>query len=183
MQSALPEDGIEYIEIGGNDIGPFGNIEGGTKKYIDEISEARLDKARLKPGDLFLCIRGAVGKVCLMGSEGNIPTVPNQSFVKLSFKKVPKENELNPELLFWWLNSAQCRVMLTSKALSQGVPRLSIADVADLLIPIGPWPVLELEYKNYKEWKRGVNLALDYANKAHLIGLLAFKDNCKERSN
>jgi hypothetical protein len=175
MQSALPEDGIEYLEIGGNDIGPFGNIEGGTKKYIDEISEARLEKARLKPGDLFLCIRGSVGKVCLMGPEGDVPTVPNQSFVKLSFKKAPNENELNPELLFWWLNSTQCREILASKALSQGVPRLSIADVADLLIPIGPWPILELEYKNYKEWTQVTHTALDYSTRAHAVSATAFK--------
>lgn len=181
MQSALPENGIEYLEIGGNDIGPFGNIESGTKKYIDEISEARLDKARLKLGDLFLCIRGSVGKVCLMGSEGNIPTVPNQSFVKLSFKKNPKENEINPELLFWWLNSAQCRELLAAKALSQGVPRLSISDVEDLLVPIGPWAILELEYKKYNEWKSEVSLALNYANKAHAMSLSAFSDNQKGR--
>jgi hypothetical protein len=179
VQSALPEDGIEYLEIGGNDIGPFGNIEGGTKKYIDVISESRLNKARLNPGDLFLCIRGSVGKVCLMGPESDIPTVPNQSFVKLTFKKNPKENEVNPELLFWWLNSVKCKEYLTSKALSQGVPRLSISDVANLDIPVGPWAILELEYKKYHEWKRDVNLALDYENKAHLTGLLAFKNNQK----
>jgi len=175
MQSALPEEGIEYLEIGGNDIGPFGNIEGGTKKYIDKkISGARLEKARLKPGDIFLCIRGSVGKVCLMGSAGDIPTVPNQSFVKLSFKKNPKENEINPELLFWWLNSAQCRELLASKALSQGVPRLSISDVEDLLVPIGPWAILELEYKKYKQWKIEVKQSLDYAEKAHKMSLHPF---------
>ena len=175
MRSALPEDGIKYLEIGGNDIGPFGNIEGGTKKYIDGISATRLDKARLKPGDLFLCIRGSVGKVCLMGQESDIPTVPNQSFVKLSFKRIPKDNELNPELLFWWLNSAQCREMLASKALSQGVPRLSIADVADLLIPIGPWAILELEYKKYNEWTQVTQTALDYSTRAHAVSSTAFK--------
>jgi hypothetical protein len=174
MQSALPEDGIEYLEIGGNDIGPFGNIESGTKKYIDEISEARLNKARLKPGDIFLCIRGSVGKVCLMGPESDIPTVPNQSFVKLSFKKNPKENEIDPELLFWWLNSAQCKEYLASKALSQGVPRLSISDVADLLIPTGPWSILELEYKKYKEWKIAVKQSLNYADKAHEMSFRLF---------
>jgi restriction endonuclease S subunit len=174
MQSALPEDGIEYLEIGGNDIGPFGNIEGGTKKYIDEISEARLERARLRPGDLFLCIRGSVGKVCLMGPKGDIPTVPNQSFVKLSFKKNPKDNEINPELLFWWLNSAQCREMLASKALSQGVPRLSISDVEDLFVPIGPWALLELEYKKYKQWNLEVNVVLNCVSKAHSLNLDAF---------
>ena len=175
MQSALPEDGIEYLEIGGNDIGPFGNIENGTKKYIDEISEARLEKARLRPGDLFLCIRGSVGKVCLMGPESDIPTVPNQSFVKLSFKKTPKENEINPELLFWWLNSAQCREMLASKALSQGVPRLSISDVADIDIPAGPWAILELEYRKYNEWTQVTRTALDYSTRAHAVSATAFK--------
>jgi len=175
MQSTLPEGGIEYIEIGGNDIGPFGNIEGGTKKYIDEISEKRLNKARLRSGDLFLCIRGSVGKVCLMGSESDIPTVPNQSFVKLSFKKAPKENEINPELLFWWLNSTQCRELLASKALSQGVPRLSISDVEDLLVPIGPWAILELEYKKYKEWTQVTRAALDYSTRAHSVSATAFK--------
>ena len=180
MQSALPEDGIEYLEIGGNDIGPFGNIENGTKKYIDEISEARLEKARLKPGDLFLCIRGSVGKVCLMGPETDIPTVPNQSFVKLFFKKNPKENEINPELLFWWLNSGQCREMLASKALSQGVPRLSISDVEDMLIPVGPWAILELEYKKYNEWKKQANVSLDYAQKAQEVSFQAFNIIAKE---
>ena len=181
MQSALPEEGIEYLEIGGNDIGPFGNIENGTKKYINEISEDRLNQAKLKPGDVFLCIRGSVGKVCLMGAEGKTPTAPNQSFVKLSFKKTPKENEINPELLFWWLNSAECKENLASKALSQGVPRLSISDVANLDIPVGPWAILELEHKKYNEWKRNVNQALDYANRAHLMDLLAFNDNQKGR--
>lgn len=71
--------------------------------------------------------------------------------------------------------------MLASKALSQGVPRLSISDVADIDIPAGPWSILELEYRKYNEWKRDVNLALDYANKAHLTGLLAFNDNQKGR--
>ena len=156
-------------------MGSFGNIEGGTKKYIDEILEARLEKARLRPGDLFLCIRGSVGKVCLMGPESDIPTVPNQSFVKPSFKKKnSKENEVNPELLFSWLNSVQCRELLASKALSQGVPRLSISDVEDLLVPIGPWAILELEYKKYKQWNEEVKVALDYANKAHELSQYAF---------
>lgn len=174
MQSALPEYGIEYLEIGGNDIGPFGNIDGGTKKYINEISEHRLNKASLNRGDIFLCIRGSVGKVCLMESESKAPVAPNQSFVKLSFKKNPKENETSPELLFWWLNSTECKEYLTSKALSQGVPRLSISDVENLLIPVGPSAILELEYKKYKKWNLEVKVALDYVDKAHSLSLDAF---------
>jgi hypothetical protein len=55
------------------------------------------------------------------------------------------------------------------------VPRLSIADVADLLIPIGPWPILELEYKNYKEWTQVTHTALDYSTRAHAVSATAFK--------
>ena len=175
MHSALPEDGIEYIEIGGSEIGSFGNIEGGVKKYIHESSSDRLNQATLERGDVILCIRGSVGRVALMGAESSsIPMAPNQSFVKLSFKKHPRENEINPDLLFWWLNSTISKELIASKALSQGVPRLSISDVADLMVPVGPWSSLELEYKKYNEWKREVCLAIDYANKAHKLSQSAF---------
>ena len=177
MQSALPEDGIEYIEIGGSEIGPFGNIEGGVKKYIHEASRDRLNQATLERGDVILCIRGSVGKVALIGSEKtDKPIAPNQSFVKLSFKKMQRENEINPELLFWWLNSTISKELIASKALSQGVPRLSIMDVANLLIPIGPWDVLAKEYKKYDAWRREALLAIEYANKAQALGLMAFDD-------
>ena len=177
MQSALPEDGIEYIEIGGSEIGPFGNIEGGIKKYIHEASRDRLNQATLERGDVILCIRGSVGKVALIGSEKtDKPIAPNQSFVKLSFKKMQRENEINPELLFWWLNSTISKELIASKALSQGVPRLSIMDVANLLIPIGPWDVLAKEYKKYDAWRREALLAIEYANKAQALGLMAFDD-------
>ena len=178
MQSALPEDGIEYVEIGGSEIGPFGNIESGIKKYIHESSRDRLNQATLEQGDVILCIRGSVGKVALMGAErSSMPIAPNQSFVKLTFKKKPKENEINPDLLFWWLNSTLSKELIASKALSQGVPRLARMDVANLLVPVGPWDVLAKEYKKYDEWKHEAVLAIEYANKAHTLGLLAFELN------
>ena len=115
--------------------------------------------------------------MALIGSEKtDKPIAPNQSFVKLSFKKMQRENEINPELLFWWLNSTISKELIASKALSQGVPRLSIMDVANLLIPIGPWDVLAKEYKKYDAWRREALLAIEYANKAQALGLMAFDD-------
>jgi hypothetical protein len=106
-----------------------------------------------------------------------MPIAPNQSFVKLTFKKKPKENEINPDLLFWWLNSTLSKELIASKALSQGVPRLARMDVANLLVPVGPWDVLAKEYKKYDEWRHEAVLAIEHANKAHTLGLLAFELN------
>jgi hypothetical protein len=65
--------------------------------------------------------------------------------------------------------------MLASKALSQGVPRLSISDVADIDIPAGPWAILELEYRKYNEWTQVTRTALDYSIRAHAVSATAFK--------
>jgi len=176
MQPAIVEEGIEYIEIGGSDIGPFGNfnIENATKKFIRPSSQERLNQATLKKGDLFLCIRGSVGKVALMDGNSDIPVAPNQSFVKLSFKKKPKEAEISPEILFWWLNSEICKKSLESRALSQGVPRLSIMDVAELKIPVGPKEALILEHQKYIKWKSDTTKSLEYQNQAHKLSSMAF---------
>jgi hypothetical protein len=177
MQPALAEDGIEYIEIGGGDIGIFGDIDikKCVKKYIRIGSKERLNQATLKKGDLFLCIRGSVGKVALMDHNSDVAVAPNQSFVKLSFKQKPKEGELNPEILFWWLNSDVCKKALESRALSQGVPRLSIMDVAELKIPVGPPKLLALQYEKYKAWKKHAAQSLESAKNAQSISFNAFE--------
>jgi hypothetical protein len=176
MQPAIAEEGIQYIEIGGGDIGHFGDIDlsRGVKKCIRIGSQERLNQATLKKGDLFLCIRGSVGKVALMDFDSDIAVAPNQSFVKLSFKKNSREGELNPEILFWWLNSEVCKKTLESRALSQGVPRLSIMDVAELKVPVGPKEMLILEYQKYIKWKGDVMKSLEYQNRAYAVGLMAF---------
>jgi hypothetical protein len=176
MQPAIAEEGIEYIEIGGSDIDSFGsfNIERATKKYIRPSSQERLNQATLKKGDLFLCIRGSVGKVALMDQNSDVAVAPNQSFVKLSFKQRPKEGDLNPEILFWWLNSDVCKKALESRALSQGVPRLSIMDVAELKIPVGSKQMLMLEYQKYITWKSDAMKSLEYQNRAHALRSMAF---------
>ena len=95
----------------------------------------------------------------------------------LSFKKNPKEGEISPEILFWWLNSEVCKRSIESRALSQGVPRLSIMDVAELKIPVGPPSLLALESEKYKAWKKYVAESIGSAKKAELISFNAFSAN------
>ena len=109
-----------------------------------------------------------------MDRNNDMAVAPNQSFVKLSFKHTPKEGELNPEILFWWLNSEVCKKALESRALSQGVPRLSIMDVAELKIPIGPKEMLILEHQKYIKWKSDAMNSLEYQNRAYAVSLMAF---------
>jgi hypothetical protein len=109
-----------------------------------------------------------------MDQNSDVAVAPNQSFVKLSFKQRPKEGDLNPEILFWWLNSDVCKKALESRALSQGVPRLSIMDVAELKIPVGSKQMLMLEYQKYITWKSDAMKSLEYQNRAHALRSMAF---------
>ncbi len=174
MQLSTPENGIEYLEIGGGDINQFGKYtpQTLTKKYIDKNSSGRLDKARLKNKELIFCIRGSVGKVAIADSFDKEPIAPNQSFVKLTLKQ--SITVIKPELIFWWLNSSIAEEHIRSKVLSVGVPRLSILDVGNIPIPVGPKEQISLEMKKYEAWTIEVNRLMLDLLKAQKMSLSAF---------
>lgn len=174
MQLGTPEYGIEYLEIGGNDINQFGkfSFKDLPKKYIDPSSKGRLEKAELSSGDLILCIRGAVGKIALVDETQNLTVAPNQSFVKLTLKD--KFKDLSAAFIFWWLSSKTAQEYIASKVLSVGVPRLSILDVADIPIPIGPENEILLELKRYKKWDSHVSETIKKIQQAQEMSSKAF---------
>lgn len=152
MQLGTHESGIKYLEIGGNAIDQFGNLDFRhlTEKYIDSTSSSRLEKASLKQGNIIFCIRGAVGKVALIKENLNDTIAPNQSFVILEMKL--EKTLIKPELLFWWLNSKVVQDFVKSNVVSAGVPRISIFDLYDIPIPVGPSHKIEEELKKYNKW-------------------------------
>ena len=152
MQMRSHDRGIRYLEIGGNAIDQFGNLDVRylTEKYIDSVSSTRLEKALLKQGNIIFCIRGAVGKVALIKENLNYKIAPNQSFVIMELKL--EKSIIKPELLFWWLNSKVVQDYIKSNVVSAGVPRLSIFDVYDIPIPVGPSHKIEEELKKYYKW-------------------------------
>ncbi len=174
MQLGTPEHGIEYLEIGGNDINQFGkfNLKDLPKKYIDINSKGRLEKAELNPGDLILCIRGSVGKVSLIDDTDKLAVAPNQSFVKLTLNS--KNKEISPEFIFWWLSSKTAQEYMSSQVLSAGVPRLSILDVAEIPIPIGPMSEILIEMERYKNWDLQVREAIRKMHQAQEMSSKAF---------
>lgn len=152
MQLGTPEYGVEYFEVGGNDINQFGKFDSTSllKKYIDVDSKGRLEKAELNTGDLILCIRGSVGKVALIDNPKNLLIAPNQSFVKITLKN--SSAEITPDFIYWWLSSKPAQQYIASKVLSVGVPRLSILDVGDIPLPIGPETEIKREIERFKKW-------------------------------
>jgi hypothetical protein len=174
MQLGTPEYGVEYFEVGGNDINQFGKFDLSSlpKKYIDEDSKGRLEKAELNTGDLILCIRGSVGKVALIDNPKNLLVAPNQSFVKITLKK--KSAELTPDFIYWWLSSKPAQQYIASKVLSVGVPRLSILDVGDIPLPIGPESEINLEMEQFKKWDLQVNEVMKKMHEAQEMSSRAF---------
>ena len=152
MQLGSHDSGIRYLEIGGNAIDQFGNwdVRYLTEKYVDSVSLTRLEKASLKQGNIIFCIRGAVGKVALIKENLNYTIAPNQSFVIMEIKL--EKSMIKPELLFWWFNSKVVQDYIKSNVVSAGVPRLSIFDVYDIPIPVGPSNKIEEELKKYYKW-------------------------------
>jgi len=174
MQLGTPEYGIEYLEVGGNDINQFGkfNLSELPKKYIDINSKGRLERAELNSGDLILCIRGSVGKIALIDETEKMTIAPNQSFVKLTL--INKTSNLSPQFIYWWLSSKTAKEYIESKILSVGVPRLSILDVADIPIPIGPKEKIDIELERYQEWESKVKELIKKIKEAQKMSLNAF---------
>jgi hypothetical protein len=176
MQLGTHESGIRYLEIGGNAIDQFGNLDVRylTEKYIDSISSNRLEKASLKQGNIIFCIRGSIGKVALIKDNLNYTIAPNQSFVIMEIKL--EKSIIKPELLFWWLNSKVVQDYIKSNVVSAGVPRLSIFDVYDIPIPVGPSHKIEEELKKYYKWFEG-NLEFNkLKDRIEELSLRAFND-------
>ncbi len=174
MQLGAPESGIEYIELGGSDINQFGKFDPNSlpKKYIDTDSEDRLKNAALKTGDLILCIRGSVGKIALIDNPENLLIAPNQSFVKITLKN--SSTVITPEFIYWWLNSKPAQQYIASKVLSVGVPRLSILDVGDIPLPIGPESEIKVEIELFRQWELEVKQIMKKIHEAQEMSSRAF---------
>jgi len=146
-------DSIQFIEVGSDDIGEFGQLAGGIRRQASVKSSSRLEQSKLVKGTLFLCIRGAIGKTGYVSAEPDHLTVPNQSFVKITLKETEVARLLGSDFLYWWIRSKHFQDSLAKKVIATGVPRLSIHDVRRQSVPIAPHGYIETQRKYYAEWK------------------------------
>jgi len=144
---------IQFLEIGSDDIGEFGQLVGGVRRQASERSSARLEQNKLVSGNLFLCIRGAIGKTGYMSANPERLTAPNQSFVKITLKETETARRLGTDFLYWWIRSKYFQDSLAKKVIAAGVPRLSIHDVRKQSVPIAPYEYIETHRKDYGQWQ------------------------------
>lgn len=120
-------DGVPYVrptEIE-NDVIDLSNI-----RRTSPAIAAKYKRSLLKAGDVILSIVGTIGKVAVVPGElegGNI----TQSSVRIRPMR-----ELNNYFLTWYLRSPHAFAQYDAARLGTAVPRLNVAHVRDLLIPV-----------------------------------------------
>lgn len=157
IDSVESDESAGYTEIGAASINKFGIISSDLeKKYFASESKQTAQENKLEKGDILLCVKGSIGKVALVSDEPETWQLPNQSFVRLRFKRDPRNDGVTPELLFWWMRSKWAQEALSKMAVAGGVPRIPIKDIHGFQIPVGPANLLALEAEKYQNWKREV---------------------------
>jgi hypothetical protein len=130
--------GIVCREITSEDIDRYGRIRHGSHKKLQPSAAQRLERAGLSKGDILLCIRGPVGKVGIIQHEPDCPTTSTQNFLRIRLKQSLTTQGMTHELLFWWLRSSVCQDLIKRYEIGSGVSRLSIQDIENIEVPIGP---------------------------------------------
>lgn len=164
------ETGIGYAEIGAADLDEFGQLNSWRLTHVSEQSEPAAMRNALEPYSIILCVKGSVGKVAYIERFPYPRMMTNQSFVVLR----PRNPDLSRaevwptdqgelastasqlELIFWWMMSSAFRQMLANRTVSVGAPRVPVADLADLPIPVGPKNILAEQASIYSAWKQHV---------------------------
>ncbi|MFY0529314.1 restriction endonuclease subunit S [Archangium gephyra] len=122
-------DGVPYVrptEIENNEI-----VLNNLRRTTPEIA-ARYARASLAYRDVLLSIVGTIGKVTLVPPQlagGNITQ---------SSARVRANDAVEPEWLAWFLRSPSARKQFKEAQLGTGVPRLNIAHVRALEVPLAP---------------------------------------------
>jgi hypothetical protein len=161
-------------EISSDDINEFGILGSGKKKYVPQSSERRLENSRLMKGDILLCIRGPVGKVALVRDEPSIPLVSTQNFLRLRLRNDCESKLMTPEFLYWWLRSDLCQGLIKNFEIAAGVMRLSMRDIDELEVPVGPDELLRTEIEKYQRYDEYLQEFLVYERKVRQLADKAF---------
>lgn len=108
-------------------------VQLGSIRRTSKTIAARYARSILKTGDIILSIVGTIGKVATVPSELNGGNITQSSVrIRADNKKV------NGSYLAWVLRSPYATRQYDSARLGTAVPRLNVADVRDLLIPLPP---------------------------------------------
>ena len=176
LPAVMPGIGIAYREISADALGDFNDLSKSEEKHVGEEYESRLLKAALHKGNLFVCIRGPIGRVGFINYEPRGILLPNQSFVKISLKE-RRSPEVTGDILYWWLRSEICQKHLASRSIYAGVKRLSMQDLEMLEVPVLSEQRLMKERSSYAQWIGMVALMFQSRDQAIKLQKSGFTDD------
>jgi type I restriction enzyme S subunit len=104
-----------------------------VRRTTTEIA-TKYRRAALKPGDILLSIVGTIGKVAI------VPKALDGANITQSSVRIRPGSRLDGGFLRACLRSPQLRTLFEERRIGTGVPRLNVADVRELEIPLPPLP-------------------------------------------
>jgi len=127
--------GNEFLEVGIRDIRDDGFIRPPSKSlYLSGKAQDRALLQRLQPGDILLMVKGAVGKVAVVGNDCSDNWVASQSLQVIRLKNSQLIG--SEDYLYSYLSSPLVQAYLSEQITGTTVPVLKTADIKGLPVPI-----------------------------------------------
>jgi type I restriction enzyme M protein len=137
-QHHLGLSGVQVHEIQAADLPSFGTIRGASKASLHDMSGANAHGYFLRPKDVLLCIKGATGKVGVIGQAplpGEGGWVSGQSIAVLRARKADL-NGYDPIALMMYLRSPLGQLKLNRLVVGTSSPTIQSKSLKALGLPV-----------------------------------------------
>jgi type I restriction enzyme S subunit len=123
------QNGIPYVRVADF---PNDRLELSTIRRTTTEIEKQYARARLRPGDILLSIRGTVGRVCIVPEQLNNANI-TQDTARLSI-----QGALDRDYVAWFLRAKPTQNRMRNAMKGVAVRGINIGDVRALQLPIPP---------------------------------------------
>lgn len=138
-----------------------GRISNENIVVIDERKITDVDRYRLRPNNVLLSIRGTVGKVGLVTEEFNNVIASSQ----ISFLKIKDENKIQPEYLFFVLQSEFVQEQIREKITGMTIKGISRIAMKEIIIPLPSYEKQINIIQKVKELEKEYERTFNYSHK------------------
>ncbi len=147
------EDGVEVSEVNPSNIELTGFLgRSGKETKVDEYVLHRIDKQRLRSGDVVLAAKGSIGRVAIVPEDAPRNLIAGQSFVILRLK--PNSPITDPVVLYSYLASSLVQTLIKSKAAGATVQMIKMQDISSLPVVVPSAQEQSAIIQNHEEIKR-----------------------------
>lgn len=144
-------EGIDVFEMGVPELGQWQAFEGPFKKGIQIKSKARVSTF-LQQGDVILSVKGAVGRVGLVGELADKEVVVAQSCVALRLSDAALAQNVTPEYLLMYLRSDDAMAQLQGLEVGSAMTHVPPATLLESFrLPLPAAQVRDAVQRDYLE--------------------------------